>query len=147
MSWRAAGPDDAALLRDLERDANLVGLRHVFGDLPFPADDVLARWALVLDDPAVRVEVVERPDGPGLLAFVAYDDTLRHLAVHPSVWRTGLARAGVERAVSAGASRLWVLELNTRARGLYESLGWSATGVTQDCPWPPYPIELEYGLG
>ena len=145
MSWRRATSDDVVVLRDLERDASLAGLAHVFGDLPYPSDDVLARWALVLDDPEVVVEVLD--GSAGLLALSAYDgQSLRHLAVQPSAWRQGLGAAGVERAVATGARRLWVLELNTVARGLYERLGWAATGVTQDCPWPPYPVELEYAL-
>ena len=146
-SWRAADTDDAGPLRDLERAANLVGLAHVFSAdrFPFPDDDVLARWALVLQDPEVVVEVVDGDDG--LLAFAAYDDdSLRHLAVHPDAWGTGLAGAGVARAVAHGAARLWVLDANHRARRLYERLGWSATGVEQECPWVPHPTELEYAF-
>jgi GNAT superfamily N-acetyltransferase len=146
-AWRTAGPGDAGPLRDLERAANLVGLAHVFPAerFPFPDDAVLARWALVLDDPEVVVEVVDGDDG--LLAFAAYDrDSLRHLAVHPDAWGTGLARAGVARAVAHGAHRLWVLDANHRARRLYEALGWQATGVEQECPWVPHPTELEYAF-
>ena len=33
---------------------------------------------------------------------------------------------------------------NARARGLYGSLGWSPSGVVQQCPWPPFPTEVEY---
>jgi hypothetical protein len=44
--WRAAGPDDALLLTDLERAANLASLGHVFAPdrHPYPYDDVHARW-------------------------------------------------------------------------------------------------------
>ncbi len=50
--WRRAGADDAGLLADLERDANLVALAHVFPpDVhPFPYDGVLARWRALLAD-------------------------------------------------------------------------------------------------
>lgn len=145
-SWRPATTTDAGPLADLERDANLVGLAHVFGDLPFPYDAVLTRWVLVLDDPEVVTEVVVGHGG--LVAFAAYDDTsLRHVAVHPDVWGTGLASEGVARAVAHGAHRLWVLQDNHRARGVYEHLGWSATGLTQECPWSPHPTELEYHRG
>ncbi len=141
--WRRATADDAGALTDLERDANLVGLAHVFGELPFPYDAVLTRWALVLDDPEVVTEVVG--GDRGLVALAAYDhESLRHLAVHPDSWGRGIARAGVRRAVAGGATRLWVLTDNHRARGLYESLGWAPSGVTQECPWVPHPIELEY---
>ena len=143
--WRRAVPEDAGPLADLERDANLVGLAHVFGDLPFPYDAVLSRWVLLLEDPEVVVDVV--PSDRGLAACAAYDrESLRHLAVHPDHWGQGLARAGFARAAAAGATRLWVLDLNHRARGLYDSMGWTPTGVTQECPWAPYPTELEYSL-
>ena len=142
-SWRRATADDAVALRDLERIASQTGLAHVFGDLPYPDDDVLARWALLLDDPEVLVEVVE--DEQGLVALAAHDGTsLRHLAVRPDHWSAGLGREAFARAEAAGARRLWVLAENARARTLYESLGWAPTGVSQECPWPPYPTELEY---
>ena len=141
--WRPATAYDMVALRDLERTASSAGLDHVFGELPYPDDDVLARWALVLDDPEVVVEVVE--DGDGLVAFAAYDgESLRHLGVRPDRWGTGLGRAGIARAVAAGATTLWVLADNHRARGLYDSLGWTPTGETQECPWAPYPMEMRY---
>ncbi len=145
VRWRRATPLDAGALRDLERAANLVGLAHVFAPerFPFPDDAVLARWSLVLDDPEVVTDVV---DGDlGLVACAAYDqESLRHLAVHPDRWGTGLASAGVQRSERHGAHRLWVLVDNHRARRLYARLGWQPTGVEQECPWPPHPTELEY---
>ena len=142
-TWRRATEADAVALRDLERIASQTGLAHVFGDLPYPDDDVLARWALLLDDPTVVVEVVE--DEQGLVALGAHDGTsLRHLAVRPDHWSVGLGREAFARAEAAGARRLWVLAENARARTLYESLGWAPNGVSQECPWPPYPTELEY---
>ena len=146
-TWRRATSDDVVALRDLERAASRAGLAHVFGDLPYPDDDVLARWALLLDDPEVVVDVVDDADDGqrGLVALAAHDgDSLRHLAVRPDHWGAGLGREGFHRAEAAGARRLWVLELNARARALYGSLGWSPSGASQDCPWAPYPTELEY---
>jgi GNAT superfamily N-acetyltransferase len=143
VEWRVATPADAVALRDLERSASRVGLAHVFGELPYPDDDVLARWVLLLADPEVTVEVVE--DEHGLVALVAHDgSTLRHLAIRPDHWGEGLAREAFARAEAAGARRLWVLEANGRARRLYESLGWRPSGTTQECPWRPYPTEVEY---
>ena len=146
MTWRRAGPDDAEALRDLEREANLVGLAHVFPGLPFPDEAVLARWETTLADPDVTVL---RTDA----AFTSWDRAgrLRHLAVHPDRWGTGLAREGVELAVAGilAAGRtpvLWVLVANQRARGLYEYLGWVPTGREQRAEWPPYPTEVEYRL-
>ena len=48
VTWRLAGPDDAEVLRDLEREANLVGLAHVFPGLSFPDEGVLERWRATL---------------------------------------------------------------------------------------------------
>ncbi len=142
-AWRRATAADAAALRDLESAASRAGLAHVFGDLPYPDDDVLARWALLLEDPEVVVEVVE--DEAGMVVLCAHDgSTLRHLAVRPDRWGAGWARAGFERAQAAGARRLWVLADNVRARPLYASYGWRPSGTTQECPWPPYPTEVEY---
>ena len=84
-------------------------------------------------------------DHQGLVALTAHDgENLRHLAVRPDHWGAGLGREGFHRAAAAGAQRLWVLADNGRARRLYESLGWAPTGDTQECPWPPFPTELEY---
>jgi GNAT superfamily N-acetyltransferase len=129
-------------LTDLERDTNLDALAHVFPGVPYPTDEVRARWARLVADPEVRVEVV----GPAerLDVYLAWDaERLRHLGVRPELWGRGLARAAVARA--SGVRRLWVLRDNTRARGFYEHLGWSPTGREQAAEWPPYPVELEYG--
>ncbi|WP_426244160.1 GNAT family N-acetyltransferase [Nocardioides sp. LHG3406-4] len=151
--WRRAGADDAAALMLAERATNLVALAHVFPPdrFPFPDDDVLARWALVLDDPGVTVEVFDGPEG--VLAFSAWDvRTLRHLGVHPDRWGSGLGRAGVERAVAAirdggETPYLWCLVDNHRARGLYEHLGWVPTGERGEAEFPPHPTQMRYVLG
>jgi RimJ/RimL family protein N-acetyltransferase len=149
--FRDATLDDLGPLRDLERAANLAALGHVFPPerYPFPDDDVLARWALVLDEPGVVVRVAE--DDGGLVAVAAYDDsTLRHLAVRPDHWGDGLATEAIETALHAmdlrGATiaSLWCLEENHRARRLYEYLGWRATDDRREAPWPPHPIEMRY---
>jgi GNAT superfamily N-acetyltransferase len=148
VTWRHATQADAGALRDLEREANLVGLAHVFPaeEFPFPDDGVLARWRATLAEPGVTVLLTE-----GVLT--SWDDggRLRHLAVHPDHWGTGLAREGVALAVAGirAAGRtptLWVLVANHRARGLYEHLGWEPTGREQVAEWPPYPREIELRL-
>jgi RimJ/RimL family protein N-acetyltransferase len=149
--FRDATPADLPALRDLERDANLAALGHVFPPerFPFPDDDVLARWALVLADPDVSVMVAEL-DGE-LLAFAAYDSTtLRHLAVRPDHWGQGIATTAMDTALHAMDLRgstvasLWCLEENHRARRLYEYLGWRPTRDRQPAAWPPHPTELRY---
>jgi RimJ/RimL family protein N-acetyltransferase len=150
--FRTATPQDAPALRDLERAANLVGLAHVFPPerFPFPDDDVLARWALVLVEPGVEVLVRDSDDGR-VDVFAAYDDrSLRHLAVHPDLWGTGLATTAVTTVTRALAGRgttvaeLWCLEENRRARRLYEHLGWRPTQDRRPAPWPPHPTEMRY---
>lgn len=151
--FREATLDDLTALLDLERAANLAGLGHVFPPdrFPFPDDDVLARWALVLDDPGVDVLVRDAADGSGLDLFAAYDErSLRHLAVHPDHWGDGLATTAIETVLRAMDGRgttvaeLWCLEQNLRARRLYEHLGWRSTPDRREAPWPPHPTELRY---
>lgn len=154
--FRPVTEDDLTWLAQLERDANLVGLAHVFPPerYPFPFTDVLARWRLVLDDPAAVVLVADA-DGTrqGLDAYVCFDDAMvRHLAVRPARWGQGLGSAGMAVAVAGMSTRgsttgsLWVLELNDRARRLYEHLGWAPTDERREAPWPPYPTEIRYEL-
>jgi len=145
--FREATVDDLVALRDLEREANLVGLPERF---PFPDDDVLARWALVLDEPGVTVLVRDAESG-GVDALAAYDDRqLRHLAVRPDQWGRGLASTLIATVLAAMGRRgttdaeLWCLVDNHRARGLYEHLGWQATTDRQEAPWPPHPTEMRY---
>lgn len=150
--FREATFDDLGALRDLEREANLAALGHVFPPdrYPFPDDDVLARWALVLEEPGVCVLVRDDGNG-GIDLFAAYDDTtLRHLAVHPDVWGSGLASRAIEAALHAmdlrgsTVAELWCLEDNHRARRLYEYLGWRPTDDRRAAPWPPNPTEMRY---
>lgn len=144
---------DLAALRDLEREASLAALGHVFPPdrYPFPDDDVLARWSIVLDDPTVSVLVAPDADGSSLVVLAAYDDsTLRHLAVHPDHWGRGLASTAIETVLHAMDLRgttiasLWCLEENHRARRLYEYLGWRPEPDRQPAPWPPHPVEMRY---
>lgn len=151
--FRAASEEDLLELAELERDANLAALGHVFPPEthPFPFDAVLARWRLVLDDPAVVVLVRDDGDEAGLTALAAYDDdTLRHLAVRPDHWGRGLATAAIETALAAmdqrgtTAASLWVLRENRRARRLYEYLGWVETDDRREAAWEPHPLEIRY---
>ena len=150
--FRTATPQDAPALRDLERAANLAGLGHVFPPdrFPFPDDDVLARWALVLEEPGVVVLVRDGAGGQ-VDVLAAYDDrSLRHLAVDPGLWGTGLATTAIDTVLRAIVRRgttvaeLWCLEENGRARRLYEHLGWRPTLDSRPAPWPPHPTEMRY---
>jgi GNAT superfamily N-acetyltransferase len=151
--FRRAGEEDLLALAELERDANVVGLAHVFAPdrHPFPFDAVLARWRLVLDDPDAEVLVLDDAARDRLLVYVAYDAAMvRHVGVHPDRWGEGLATAGMAAALADMSGRgtteacLWVLAENGRARRLYERLGWTRTDERREAPWPPHPVEVRY---
>lgn len=155
MVFRKAENEDLIGLLDLERAANLAALGHVFplDRYPFPDDDVLARWRLVMDDPDVTVLVVDADPNAGdtLAAYAAYDDSaLRHLAVHPDRWGQGLGTAAIELALRGMGLRgstqasLWCLKDNSRARRRYEHLGWMPTDDVREAPWSPHPLEMRY---
>lgn len=152
MTFRLATPADADGLTGLEEVANLRALSHVFPpeEYPFPRAGVLDRWRAVLAEPVVTVELVEAAREP--VCFVAYDaTTLRHLAVHPRRWGTGLARLAIDRAVASVRAaghrpRLWCLASNQQAMGCYLHLGWVPTGRERPAEWPPYPVECELVL-
>ena len=122
--FRAATSADAVALTDLERDANLVALAHVFPDTAYPWDDVRHRWEHALADPQGPGRgVPARPTGSTSTSAGTHRPCGTWRCVRSgggAVW----ARQAVERA--AGVTRLWCLVENHRARGLYEHLGWRA---------------------
>jgi GNAT superfamily N-acetyltransferase len=139
---------DVEALYAMERAASSAGLAHVFGSLPFPDDDVLARWRLVLGDASATVLVDEQDGVP--VGYAAFGDGwLRHFAVVPGLWGTGrssaLHAAVVERSAAAGVptKRLWVLVDNHRARAFYRRLGWHDTDVRERETFAPYPLKMQ----
>jgi GNAT superfamily N-acetyltransferase len=149
---RRATPDDVVTLLALERAASTAAFAHIFGDLPFPDEDVLARWQFVVDDPAATV-VLDDEDGVPI-GYAAYGDGwLRHLGYLPSWWGTGRARflhdTAIEalRADSPGQPlRLWVLVENRRARRFYAGLGWLDSGLRDTEVFAPYPEKMQLAL-
>jgi RimJ/RimL family protein N-acetyltransferase len=150
---RQAGLDDLATLLELEQAASTTGLAHVFGpDIPFPEDDVLARWRLVLDEAGVTTVVDEEAGQP--IGYAAYGDGwLRHFGYLPAWWGSGRARALHDYAVTqmraTDADRplhLWVLVDNDRARAFYARLGWVDIGVREQEVFPPYPEKMRMRL-
>jgi GNAT superfamily N-acetyltransferase len=146
---RPATSDDLVRLFDLEKAASTAGLSHVFGpDLPFPDDEVLARWRLVLDEPGMTVLIdCEGAEPVGYTAFA--DGWLRHFGIHPDWWGTGRAKLlhdeTVARMRTQGASTtyLWVLVDNRRARAFYRRQGWQETSVREPEAFPPYPLKMQ----
>ncbi len=146
---RVATGDDAVALFDIEKQASIAALSHIFGpDISFPDDDVLARWQLVLEEPGITTLVdVEDDDPVGYAAFG--DGWLRHFAVVPSLWGTGQAttlhRAAVDGLAAQGTTTayLWVLVDNVRGRAFYKRQGWVDTGVRDVEVFPPYPAKMK----
>jgi len=135
---------DAALLAEIQEEASLAAVAHIYPPelYPFPREAVRARWA-AFDDWA-QVE----PDG-----FVAVvDGWLEAMYVRPGAWGTGLAdrlhAAAVEELRRRGGdrARLWVLAGNERARRFYERHGWRADGTSRVVEFPPHPTDLGYEL-
>lgn len=144
---READESDVYCLYALEKAASSSALGHVFGGTPFPADDVLARWQVVIDDPSGTV-LVDELDGV-LVGYAAFGDGwLRHLGVVPELWGTGRAHdlyaAVLARSAAAGSppTCLWVLVENLRARTFYARLGWQDTGVREREVFAPYPLKM-----
>ena len=150
---REAQPDEAEALAEIQRDASLAALAHVFPPelYPFPFDAVRARWAEAVQDPQLTVLVAEVD---GALAALAgcRADWLDGLYVQPVEWGRVLGRELHDEVLSRlrkGGSRrchLWVLEANERARRFYERLGWRENGDTRVVPFPPNPIDVGYTI-
>jgi GNAT superfamily N-acetyltransferase len=146
---RRADREDALVLTELERLSSSTALGHVFGpDLPFPFDDVLARWTLVLANPDTTTLVDEDDEGP--CGYAAYGDGwLHHFGLLPRLWGTGRAdvlHAAVLDGLSAQGvhtSYLWVLVENHRARAFYARRGWQDTGVREREVFRPFPEKMQ----
>ncbi len=146
---RRATGDDLEQLVEMERAASTTGLSHVFPreSFPFPADDVRARWALLLEDVSATVLIDERDGIP--VGYAAFGDGwLRHFGVVPELWGTG--RAGdlhadvlaLSAAAGVPTTYLWVLVENHRARAFYARLGWRDSGIRQEAGFAPYPVKM-----
>ena len=150
---RLARPDEAEVLADVQRDASLAALAHIFPPerYPFPIDDVRRRWEDALADPAVTVLVAEREGAAAGIAGCR-DEWLDGLYVVPGWWGRGVALELHDRVLellrARGSRRchLWVLEHNVRARRFYERHGWRANGTTRVVPFPPNPIDVGYAI-
>lgn len=128
-----------------------------------------ARWRAWLSDPSISC-LVGDSDGEivGFCTVRASVDVdagpsvaeMPTLYVRPDLWRVGVGRALCEAGMARAAERgfetltLWVLELNERARGFYQALGFSWDGgekvddATSDrFPARRYRIELEDVVG
>jgi GNAT superfamily N-acetyltransferase len=151
---REARPDESSTLAEIQRDASLAALAHIFPPelYPYPIDDVTQRWEDSLADGQITVLVAEEDDTAAGVAGYR-DEWLDGLYVLPQFWSRGVGRAlhdeALERLRAAGCERchLWVLEHNERARRFYERLGWAENGTSRVVPFPPKPIDVGYSIG
>jgi GNAT superfamily N-acetyltransferase len=147
VSLRRATTDDAAVLAAIQEDASKAGVPHVYPPTryPFPRAAVQERWRAYT---TAGGWAVLADDG-----FVAVDgEWLEAMYVLPAAWGRGLAdelhAAAVDQLRAHGAmrARLWVLELNARARRFYERHGWRPDGTSRVVEFAPHPIDLGYAL-
>jgi tRNA dimethylallyltransferase len=148
---RAARREEAEIVFQVQREASLAALSHIYPPdrYAFPDDAVRVRWKEALSDERGNVIVAER--GNRIVGVAAAKEGwLDGLYVLPGEWGSGVAGrlhdAALQALVAAGATnaRLWVLEDNTRARRFYERRGWRLDGSERVVPFPPHPLDLGY---
>ena len=136
---------DAAFLAEIQEEASLAGLAHIYPPelYPFPGEAVRKRWR----EYAGGYRLVDD------VGFVAVTPPwLEALYVRPQAWGSGVADElhawAIEelRAACVATARLWVLEANARARRFYERRGWCADGTSRVVEFPPHPLDLGYSL-
>ncbi len=131
--------DDAERHFETQRAASLAGLKHIYGDEPFPDDAVREAWCSFPG----TVLVAER-DGRAVGIAGIDGEWLHGFYVLPEYWGAGVADELHEAAVERGVTRLWCLEENHRARRFYERRGWGLNGETRVVEYPPNPLDVGY---
>jgi putative acetyltransferase len=150
---REAKTGEAATLAEIQRDASLAALAHIFPPevYSYPIDEVTRRWEESLADEAVTVLLAEEDGAPSGVAGCR-SEWLDGLYVLPQWWSRGVGRALHDevldrlRGDSCERCHLWVLEDNDRARQFYERLGWAENGTSRVVPFPPNPIDVGYTI-
>jgi lincosamide nucleotidyltransferase A/C/D/E len=157
VACRRAAVADALAAAVVNRRAALKAYRHIFPPTaPEPTHQRLweiyrARFTapsrgLVLESGGAVVGCVAAAVDEGAEGEVV------GLYVDPSRWGEGFGARLLDamlddlRGVGATSARLWVLEHNTRARGMYERRGWVADGATRSVSTIGEVIELRYRL-
>jgi GNAT superfamily N-acetyltransferase len=144
---RPAGAEDHTSCADiyLQARAEAIGA----GTMP-PAvhgDDEVRGWMrdVVLADREVWLACTGADAAPvGLL--VLDTEWLDHLYVRPAAWRTGVASAllSLAKGLRPGGFSLWVFEINTPARQLYERHGLVAVRRTDGADNEEGAPDVEY---
>jgi GNAT superfamily N-acetyltransferase len=153
VTIRLALADEAEMLFEVQKEASLAGLGHIFpaDRFPYPDDAVRKLWREVIDSLEHQAFLAEL-DGEVVGVAAIEGEWLNGFYVRPERWGTNVAPALHEavvdaiRAGSAAEAHLWVLEANQRARRFYEHRGWRENGTTRVVPYPPNPIDVGYSL-
>jgi GNAT superfamily N-acetyltransferase len=120
VSIRDARPDQAELIAQIQGRAAVEAYGHLFST-PYPFDEIAERWRSF--GGSVRV-AGSSPAAP-IAGFAAVEaEELRSLYVEPTKWGCGLGSALLQDSVRIGATALWVIEVNHRARAFYERHRW-----------------------
>lgn len=147
ITLRDGTPDDAEAVEAVHYSSREAVYKDRTADWPPPGLDRagrVARWRRWLEDPRiVSIVALEagritgfctlRPSGdedadPALVA------EMPTLYVDPHSWGRGLGRALCDEAITRAIAKgfrdltLWVLEMNTQARGFYEAFGFLPDG-------------------
>jgi GNAT superfamily N-acetyltransferase len=152
MTIRSARDDEAETLLRIQREASVAAFAHIYPPerYPFPSEEVRTLWQDALSDPEIDVYVADA-DGVAIGSVSVDDEWLRTLYVAPAYWSHGIGSAllehGLARMRERGATRakLWTLEGNVQGRRFYERRGWRLTGETRVVPFPPHPVDVQYG--
>ena len=150
---RPLRPDDLNVLLEVQRAGAVAGLGHIFPQAtnPFPSEQIQARWAEELDDPAVDCFAVLL-DGEVAGFAATRGAELLHFGTAPDSWGSGLAGRVHEELIEhlrrQGYQRAWlrVFEENRRAVRFYEHRGWRATMQTTRTSFAPNPVLRRYEL-
>jgi ribosomal protein S18 acetylase RimI-like enzyme len=146
-SWRAAyvGTVPQAILDRLSVDR-----RQAFWERRLADPGETRTFVAVREGRIVGFAGTGRPTDPEHAPGTAELETIYLL---PDVWRIGLGRLLMARAIDELAGRafssaiLWVLTDNVRGRRFYEALGWRADGRAQMLDFDGTPIEaIRYRL-
>lgn len=138
---------DLDALLEVQRDAAVVGLGHIFPQdrYPFSVPTIRARWQRELEDPEVDCFVIEL-DGAVAGFAATRGGELLHFGTALHAWGSGLAGRAHDEVLDHlrrhGHQRAWlkVFEENRRAVRFYSRRGWVSTGTTERSSFPPHAL-------
>lgn len=160
MTIDRASLADAGSLARLHHETVSHAYRHIFGpdSQPPPADSLEDGWRDLLTADGCTVYMTRRKARIVGSVAVLPDNSLasglllKRLHVHPNEWGQGIGSELHDHALLDVTQRgaeyvnLWVLEANSRARGMYERRGWALQPGRTLPNDPPSIIDILYQL-